>query len=756
MADFNEQLPEWQEGGIEPPNSKKVAGWAVNDKPPAGWLNWLFNRTYKVLAEIRSVISSHKADTSVHVTAAKQVAWDAKETTAGAQAKADNAQAAAALDATTKANAARDAATLAADAAADAAEAAAKAASIPTTQKGAAGGVADLDANVKVPRDKTYNSLGGRGGITNLDTAFTAGIWTISPGAISSPDGTAYGILENIVSNAEVHNNSTNWIIQVVRMLDARVFSRIKVNQGVWGTWNLEGGEGVFKTKGIVGTDYNEYIHPGTYQIYGNIPANAPPLTAPWGILNVYMGSNGYIVQEATQTTAPYGKWYRTRTETEWGPWLNVAVQNRAVIFDGVDARSAENFRLATDAPSTYPGGEIVFFVNNSPGWPAVYGTVVSVRGNDRVGATAVTQYFYPYNISAPIKYRQALYGSDTWGEWKTNLTNSDAAGFAKTVGIQNFGNSAGPISTAQFVDTLAGLGAFSNEGYWSGRGNWSYAANKYIADSGFGNIPLAGAFIEVIGASSYHTIRVTTATTSDVPNAATSSEFIYVNNGPTYSPGWRKSWNSANDANLMTARDLPSTNLNDAIVPGTYLLAANNAYTNGSGLDWCLMNVYRNTAGYVVQEAVQVTGQNRRYRTRSENTAAWTEWMIVITAPVSTGKAWQIANNRQVVKSAYLSTTSAQTIATYTTGATTTAVTVKVSLITDALRTVAISISYIDSLGNARTYTVLPATQMAANDYQFISPTFICRNASTISVIGQTPSAGGNAWVSAVITEEG
>lgn len=80
----------------------------------------------------------HADDATRHITAAERTTWNAKETTSGAQAKADVAKDAAinaaGLDATAKANAA-----------ADAAEAAAKAASIPTTQKGAANGVAALN-----------------------------------------------------------------------------------------------------------------------------------------------------------------------------------------------------------------------------------------------------------------------------------------------------------------------------------------------------------------------------------------------------------------------------------------------------------------------------------------------------------------------------------------------------------------------------------------------------------------------------------
>ncbi|MGN7169257.1 pyocin knob domain-containing protein [Paenibacillus cellulositrophicus] len=51
---FTEKLPEWQAEGIEPPDSKKQTGWEVEDKPPAGWWNWILNRTFKVLEELRN------------------------------------------------------------------------------------------------------------------------------------------------------------------------------------------------------------------------------------------------------------------------------------------------------------------------------------------------------------------------------------------------------------------------------------------------------------------------------------------------------------------------------------------------------------------------------------------------------------------------------------------------------------------------------------------------------------------------------
>lgn len=63
---FNEQLPEWHATGVEPPESKKNQGWQPDDKPPADWFNWLFNRIYKVLVEIRNTLSGHVEDPAPH------------------------------------------------------------------------------------------------------------------------------------------------------------------------------------------------------------------------------------------------------------------------------------------------------------------------------------------------------------------------------------------------------------------------------------------------------------------------------------------------------------------------------------------------------------------------------------------------------------------------------------------------------------------------------------------------------------------
>lgn len=56
--EFVEQLPEWLEVGTEPPLSKKTNGWQPEDKPPASYFNWLFNRAYKSILELRDKIAS--------------------------------------------------------------------------------------------------------------------------------------------------------------------------------------------------------------------------------------------------------------------------------------------------------------------------------------------------------------------------------------------------------------------------------------------------------------------------------------------------------------------------------------------------------------------------------------------------------------------------------------------------------------------------------------------------------------------------
>lgn len=62
MADrFQEPLPEWDNVGTKPADEVIDAGWQIGDKPPASWWNWLSNRVYKCLQELREYITGKEA-----------------------------------------------------------------------------------------------------------------------------------------------------------------------------------------------------------------------------------------------------------------------------------------------------------------------------------------------------------------------------------------------------------------------------------------------------------------------------------------------------------------------------------------------------------------------------------------------------------------------------------------------------------------------------------------------------------------------
>lgn len=50
---FKSELPQWDNTGQSPSSAKKKAGWLPQDRPPAEWMNWFFNRVYKFLQEIQ-------------------------------------------------------------------------------------------------------------------------------------------------------------------------------------------------------------------------------------------------------------------------------------------------------------------------------------------------------------------------------------------------------------------------------------------------------------------------------------------------------------------------------------------------------------------------------------------------------------------------------------------------------------------------------------------------------------------------------
>lgn len=178
---------------------------------------------------------------------------------------------------------------------------------------------------------------------------------------------------------------------------------------------------------------------------------------------------------------------------------------------------------------------------------------------------TAEIETYYVANDYTMIKFttyapKEVYYVSKQDGYWdliyKVAFTGDKAADSEKLDGLNStnfsrandvfsFGQTNTAMTTNEFLDLLETLGAFKFP-HWTTRGTWSYAENRYINDTGCGNIHLAGCAVEVFGSKNYCTIRVNTATTSTNDNTGVCyGDFIYVNNGSEYNPGWRRLYNT-------------------------------------------------------------------------------------------------------------------------------------------------------------------------------------------------------------------
>lgn len=65
---FTKEIPQWDNAGQKPPQSKISEGFKPMDHPPADWFNWYMNGTYEALNELQS-----KAATTTEVTAGLKV-----------------------------------------------------------------------------------------------------------------------------------------------------------------------------------------------------------------------------------------------------------------------------------------------------------------------------------------------------------------------------------------------------------------------------------------------------------------------------------------------------------------------------------------------------------------------------------------------------------------------------------------------------------------------------------------------------------
>ncbi|HCO0657152.1 TPA: tail fiber protein [Escherichia coli] len=165
----------------------------------------------------------------------------------------------------------------------------------------------------------------------------------------------------------------------------------------------------------------------------------------------------------------------------------------------------------------------------------------VNIAGNQNTTGNAAT--------ATKLQTARTINGVSFDGSANISLSPANIGCPASPTGWLTTGNNGESITTAQLVTLLQNNGAFNTKA-WIARCAWAYANSASIPDSetGCGIIPLAGAVIEVFSNNTNnYTIRITTATTTSVSGALTNAEFIYVSNGSSYSPGWRRAYNTKN-----------------------------------------------------------------------------------------------------------------------------------------------------------------------------------------------------------------
>lgn len=202
----------------------------------------------------------------------------------------------------------------------------------------------------------------------------------------------------------------------------------------------------------------------------------------------------------------------------------------------------------------------------------------VNIAGNQNTTGNAAT--------ATKLLTARTINGVSFDGSANISLSPANIGCPASPTGWLETGDNGASITTEQLVTLLRDNGAF-NAKAWIARCAWVYANSASIPDSetGCGIIPLAGAVIEVFNngsSSNNHTIRITTATTTSVSGALTNAEFVYVFNGTSYSPGWRRAYNTKNKP---TAADVGALPLSGGALTGGLTAAGEIISKSANGL---------------------------------------------------------------------------------------------------------------------------------------------------------------------------
>lgn len=382
--------------------------------------------------------------------------------------------------------------------------------------------------------------------------------------------------------------------------------------------------------KGTPGIQMYEVYNNGYPTAYGNLLHLGGASAVGEGELLIgWSGTSGahapvYIRSRRDTADAPWSDWAQVYTARDSIPGVNAtgnqdttgnaatatklktARRIGGVTFDGTgdinlpgvnqqgNQNTTGNAATATKLQTARSIGGVAFDGTKDISLPGVNQT-----GNQSTTGNAAT--------ATKLQTARTINGIAFDGTRNISLGPADIGCPASPTGWLETGADGGAITTAQLVTLLQNNGAFTTKS-WVARCAWAYAASATIphSETGCGVIPLAGAVIEVISNSANnYTIRITTPTTTSVGGALTNAEFIYVNNGDAYSPGWRRAYNTRNKPTAADVGALPLSGgqLNGALGIGTTNALGGNSIVlgdndtgfkqNGDGV----LDVYANNA---------------------------------------------------------------------------------------------------------------------------------------------------------------
>ncbi|EPM8594264.1 tail fiber protein [Escherichia coli] len=320
-------------------------------------------------------------------------------------------------------------------------------------------------------------------------------------------------------------------------------------------------------TQGTAGIQMYEAYNNSYPTTYGNVLHMKGASTAGEGELLIgWSGTSGAHAPVFIRSR-------RDNTDAAWSAWAQVYTSKDSI--PGVNTTGNQNTTgnaaTATKLQAARTIGGVSFDGSANIDLPGVNKT-----GNQSTTGNAAT--------ATKLLTARTINGVSFDGSANISLSPANIGCPASPTGWLTTGNNGESITTAQLVTLLQNNGAFNTKA-WFARCAWAYANSASIPDSetGCGIIPLAGAVIEVFSNNTNnYTIRITTATTTSVSGALTNAEFIYVSNGTSYSPGWRRAYNTKNKP---TAADVGALPLSGGALTGGLTAAGEIISKSANGL---------------------------------------------------------------------------------------------------------------------------------------------------------------------------